>query len=62
MRFETTEKDRDMLLVLRRGKNESARLTHRSAIVLLAADGWKNIAISAHLNITRQSGVRWWDE
>jgi transposase len=59
--IELTEKERGVLLALSRGKKVSVRLAQRSAIILLAAEGQENLAISAHLNITRQRVARWRD-
>lgn len=59
--IELTEKERVTLLALSRGKKVSVRLAQRSAIILLAADGQENMAIAAHLNMTRQRVARWRD-
>lgn len=59
--IELTEKERGVLLALSRGKKVSVRLAQRSAIILLAAEGQENLAISAHLKITRQRVARWRD-
>ena len=56
-----TEKDRETLETLSRGKKVSVRLAERASIVLLAAQGKENIAIAAQLKITRQKAGRWRD-
>jgi transposase len=58
---ELTDKEREMLKALSRGKKVSVRLAERSAIVLLAAQGMENIAIAARLKMTRQKVARWRD-
>ena len=57
--IELTEKERETLVALSRGKKVSVRLAERSAIVLLAASGEQSIAIAARLKITRQKVARW---
>lgn len=59
--IELTEKERETLKALSRGKKVSVRLAERSAIVLLAAEGKENIAIAARLKVTRQKVARWRD-
>ncbi|MDZ4817081.1 MAG: helix-turn-helix domain-containing protein, partial [Verrucomicrobiota bacterium] len=56
-----TEKDKQTLVALRRGKKVEVRLAERVAIVLLAAEGKENIAIAALLKIPRQKAARWRD-
>jgi transposase len=59
--IELTGKERETLKALSRGKKISVRLSERSAIVLLAAQGLENIAIAARLKMTRQKVARWRD-
>ena len=59
--IELTDKEREILKALSRGKKVSVRLAERSAIVLLAAQGQENIAIAARLKVTRQKVARWRD-
>ena len=59
--IELTEKERESLKALSRGKKVSVRLAERSQIVLLAAQGIENIAIAAQLRMTRQKVARWRD-
>ena len=59
--IELTERERETLKALSRGKKISVRLSERSAIVLLAAQGLENIAIATRLKMTRQKVARWRD-
>ena len=59
--IELTERERETLKALSRGKKISVRLSERSAIVLLAAQGLENIAIATRLKRTRQKVARWRD-
>jgi len=59
--IELTKKERNMLLALSCAKKLTVRLTQCSAVILLAADRLKNIAIAARLKITRQRPARWRD-
>lgn len=54
-----SEKDRETLETLRRAKKVAVRLAERASIVLLAAQGEENIAISKLLRIARQKAARW---
>jgi transposase len=59
--IELTEKERETLESLSRGKKVSVRLAERALVVLLAAQGKENMAIAAQLGMTRQKAARWRD-
>jgi len=54
-----TEEQRSQLEAAAKGRSVSVRLAERSSIVLLAAEGKRDIEIAQRLSITRQTAARW---
>jgi transposase len=51
--------DRGVLELRARARRATARSVERARIILLAADGWRNQDIAAHLHMTPEKVARW---
>ena len=58
-RVEVSAEDRDWLEKVSRSRTGAVRLSERSLIVLLAADGKTNREIGVSLGITEEKAARW---